>query len=141
MPNDREISRAVFNLTPAKSNLDWSTSFATPAKRSAITIGKLQNRKRCGCDLDQQPSRDAVGDRYPDDVAAFEFFDKGHNGPFVINGRIRSARYPQHGPTQPIFPVFARNFINNKYVSPMIQPLGQASASGRKLTLETVRSE
>ncbi len=38
-------------------------------------IGKLQNRKGRGRDLDQKPSRDRIGNRYPNDVAALEFFE------------------------------------------------------------------
>ena len=68
----------------------------------------MQYRKCRSYDLDQQPGRNSVDGRYPDDVAALEFVDEGHNGLFVAIGGVHSARGSKHGLIQAIILVFAQ---------------------------------
>ncbi len=61
-----------------------------PDRRANIIKNKVRH-------LSDHPGTDRIGNCYLDDVAPFEFVDKGHKGLFVIVGGAHSARGLKHG--------------------------------------------
>jgi len=60
---------------PGEDQCDWEANHQQHGDKGRGPFGKPEYREGGGRDLDQQPRRDRVGNRHPDDVAALQFLE------------------------------------------------------------------